>query len=113
MAVGRPYLSVDHLFAVLSGKLLNKLGGGTLWHVLAAPLPLGISAALILAGVVVAPPAVAETVLRIANLAEPETLDPHKNALAVDWHIVCNLFEGLVVRDPKGNVAPGVAESWP
>jgi ABC-type oligopeptide transport system substrate-binding subunit len=73
---------------------------------------LGIFAALILAGVVGAPPAVAETVLRIANLAEPETLDPHKNALAVDWHIVCNLFEGLVVRDPKGNVAPGVAESW-
>jgi oligopeptide transport system substrate-binding protein len=57
-------------------------------------------------------PAVAETVLRIANLAEPETLDPHKSAATYETHILRNLFEGLVVLDPKGNVAPGVAESW-
>ena len=58
---------------------------------------LTISAALVLA-VVGAPPAVAETVLRIANLAEPASLDPHK----YEFNIVCNLFEGLVVLDPKG-----------
>ena len=58
------------------------------------------------------PPAVAETVLRIANLAEPETLDPHKVVTNVQINITRNLFEGLVVLDPKGNVAAGVAESW-
>jgi ABC-type oligopeptide transport system substrate-binding subunit len=59
-----------------------------------------------------APPAVAETVLRITNLAEPETLDPHKTTLQQQINITRNLFEGLVVLDPKGNLAPGVAESW-
>jgi oligopeptide transport system substrate-binding protein len=58
------------------------------------------------------PPAVAETVLRIANLAELESLDPHKATTNSQIHVTRNLFEGLVVLDPKGNVAPGVAESW-
>jgi oligopeptide transport system substrate-binding protein len=58
------------------------------------------------------PPARAETVLRMANGGEPETLDPHKGAATYEFHILCNLFEGLVVQDPKGNIAPGVAESW-
>jgi oligopeptide transport system substrate-binding protein len=79
---------------------------------LSCSFALGISAALILAGVVAAPPAVAETVLRIANLAEPASLDPHKTVMKVQINITRNLFEGLVVLDPKGNVAPGVAESW-
>jgi ABC-type oligopeptide transport system substrate-binding subunit len=73
---------------------------------------LGIFAALILAGVVGAPPAVAQTVLRIANLGEPESLDPHKTVSTKEGHILRNLFEGLTVRDPKGNVVPGAAESW-
>jgi ABC-type oligopeptide transport system substrate-binding subunit len=72
----------------------------------------GILAALVLTSIVGVPPAVAETVLRIANTAEPETLDPHKTAQQVQINITRNLFEGLVVLDPKGNVAPGVAESW-
>ena len=72
----------------------------------------GILAALMLTSVVRVPPAVAETVLRIANLAEPESLDPHKTVLQFQINITRNLFEGLVVLDPKGNVAPGVAESW-
>ena len=72
----------------------------------------GILAALMLTSVVRVPPAVAETVLRIANLAEPVSLDPHKTSLQFQINITRNLFEGLVVLDPKGNVAPGVAESW-
>jgi oligopeptide transport system substrate-binding protein len=71
-----------------------------------------IFAALMLACLAGAPPATAETVLRIANLAEPESLDPHKTVLQPEINIMGNLFEGLVVLDPKGNVAPGVAESW-
>jgi len=71
-----------------------------------------IFAALMLACLAGAPPAVAETVLRIANLADPESLDPHKVTTNYVSHVTRNLFEGLVVLDPKGNVAPGVAESW-
>jgi ABC-type oligopeptide transport system substrate-binding subunit len=71
-----------------------------------------IFAALMLASFAVTPPAVAETMLRIANLAEPESLDPHKTILQPEINIMGNLFEGLVVLDPKGNVAPGVAKSW-
>jgi oligopeptide transport system substrate-binding protein len=71
-----------------------------------------IFAVLMFACLAGAPPAVAETVLRIAHLAEPETLDPHKTTLVREINITRNLFEGLVVLDPKGNVAPGVAESW-
>src|SRR6516165_7777206 len=72
-----------------------------------------IAATLMLAGAVVAAaPAAAEKVLRIANQGEPETLDPHKTSTTIESNILCNLFEGLVVQDPKGNVAPGVAESW-
>jgi ABC-type oligopeptide transport system substrate-binding subunit len=56
------------------------------------------------------PRAGAETVLRIAELAEPDSIDPHKAGTI--FHVARNLFEGLVVLDPKGNVAPGVAESW-
>jgi oligopeptide transport system substrate-binding protein len=57
-------------------------------------------------------PAAAEKVLRVANMAEPETLDPHKTSSVGESNILRNLFEGLMVLDPSGNVAPGVAESF-
>jgi ABC-type oligopeptide transport system substrate-binding subunit len=91
--------------AVVGGNLIAQLASGR-------SCARGILAALILACLVGPAPALAETVLRIANLAEPETLDPHKVNTAQAWNIALNLFEGLVVRDPKGNVVPGVAESW-
>jgi oligopeptide transport system substrate-binding protein len=69
------------------------------------------AAALVLANGLAAP-ALAEKVLRIANMGEPETLDPHKTSTVIEANILRNLFEGLVVQDPKGNVAPGVAERW-
>jgi ABC-type oligopeptide transport system substrate-binding subunit len=70
-----------------------------------------LAAALMLCFIDVAP-AIAETVLRIANLNEPDSLDPHKTEMASASYVLRNLFEGLVVLDPKGNVAPGVAQSW-
>jgi ABC-type oligopeptide transport system substrate-binding subunit len=71
------------------------------------------AAALMLAGALAAAaPALAEKVLRFANMAEPETLDPHKTSTIPERNILINLFEGLVVQDPKGDVAPGVAKSW-
>ena len=72
----------------------------------------GITAVAVMLCFIGTPPAAAETVLRIANLGEPESLDPHKQNFPMETHILRNLFEGLTVRDPKGNVAPGAAESW-
>jgi oligopeptide transport system substrate-binding protein len=71
-----------------------------------------LATALVLAGALLATPAFAEKVLRFANMGEPETLDPHKAAINNEVNILINLFEGLVVQDPKGDVAPGAAGSW-
>jgi oligopeptide transport system substrate-binding protein len=72
-----------------------------------------LAATLMLVGLASATtPAAAEKVLRIANMGEPETLDPHKTSITLESNILRNLFEGLVVQDRKGNVAPGVAETW-
>ena len=72
-----------------------------------------LAAAVILAGPIgKITPAAAEKVLRIANMAEPESLDPHKTSTINEHNILLNLFEGLMVLDPSGNVAPGVAESF-
>jgi oligopeptide transport system substrate-binding protein len=72
-----------------------------------------VAAAVILAGLTgTIMPAAAEKVLRIANMAEPETLDPHKASTVNESNILRNLFEGLMVLDPGGKVAPGVAESF-
>jgi oligopeptide transport system substrate-binding protein len=72
-----------------------------------------LAAAVILVGPIGAiMPAEAEKVLRIANMAEPETLDPHKSSTVDASNIQRNLFEGLMVLDPSGNVAPGVAQSF-
>src|SRR5258708_16752713 len=59
-----------------------------------------------------AAPAAAEKVLRIANMGEPESLDPHKTSTTGESRILRQLFEGLVVHDSKPNVVPAVAESW-
>jgi oligopeptide transport system substrate-binding protein len=72
-----------------------------------------LALAAILAGPVgIIAPAAAGNVLRMANMSEPETLDPHKTSTVIESNILRNLFEGLVVLDPSGNVAPGVAESY-
>jgi hypothetical protein len=81
-------------------------------HTLSRACGILAAALMTLACAVAVPPAVAETMLRIANMAEPETLDPHKVTTNFQENITRNLFEGLVVLDPKDHVAPGVAESW-
>ena len=58
-------------------------------------------------------PAVAgETVLRRANTAEPESLDPQKitgqSEANVDW----DLFEPLITLDADRHPVPGAAQSW-
>lgn len=51
--------------------------------------------------------------INIGNGAEPKDLDPHLSTGVPEFHIIQNIFEGLVGKDPKTLEAiPGVAESW-
>ena len=55
----------------------------------------------------------AEGVILAGNAAEPESLDPHLVQSVYAARIASQLFEGLVVLDPKDlSPQPGVAESW-
>ncbi len=70
-------------------------------------------AAAILAGTMLAAlPAAAEVVLHRGNGGEPQTLDQAHISIDIEGFVVRDLFEGLTVYDNKGNVVPGVAESW-
>jgi oligopeptide transport system substrate-binding protein len=51
-------------------------------------------------------------VLNRGNVAEPDTLDPHKYGLAVEVEIMNDLFLGLTARDGHGRLIPGSAERW-
>lgn len=51
-------------------------------------------------------------VLRVGNGAEPETLDPHKAETVSSANILRDLYEGLTMTSPKGELVPGVAERW-
>jgi len=57
-------------------------------------------------------PALAESVLTRGNGAEPATLDPHSTDNRAESNILRDLFEGLVVYGPAGQIQPGVAEAW-
>ncbi len=59
-----------------------------------------------------APFAVAETVLKRGNGAEPETLDIHKSSGVSEANIQRDMFEGLVTEGADGKLQPGVAEKW-
>lgn len=51
--------------------------------------------------------------LVVAVPAEPPELDPTTNAAAaIDQIVNHNIYEGLVMIDSKGNIIPGLAESW-
>ena len=54
----------------------------------------------------------AETLLSRGNGGQPETLDVHKSVGIPESWIELDLFEGLLVPGPKGELAPGAAESW-
>lgn len=52
-------------------------------------------------------------VLNIGNGDEPKDLDPHIVTGVPEFHILHNLFEGLIQKDPKTlEPLPGAAESW-
>lgn len=50
--------------------------------------------------------------LKRGNQGEPDSLDPPKYNLIIELNILNDLFDGLVITDPKGEPVPGAAESW-
>lgn len=63
-------------------------------------------------GLLAAGPAFAQIVFHRGNDGDPETLDPHKTSTVTEAHLMRDLFEGLVIHSMKGEIMPGVAESW-
>lgn len=52
-------------------------------------------------------------VLNLGNGGEPKDLDPHTVTGVPEFHIIMNVLEGLVSKDPKTLAPiPGVAEKW-
>jgi oligopeptide transport system substrate-binding protein len=51
-------------------------------------------------------------VLRRANVAEPETLDPQKSTGEQDVQVEQDLYEGLTRWDVNKHPSPGIAERW-
>jgi len=68
-------------------------------------IALGVSGATL-------PLAHAETVYHRGNTGDPETLDQHKTSTIYERNILLDLYEGLVIHNAAGEVAPGAAESW-
>ncbi len=52
------------------------------------------------------------TMLRKANGAEPQTLDPHRAEDVSSANILRDLYEGLALTGADGGPKPGAAESW-
>ena len=78
----------------------------------------GRAFALILWGVILASLLFAPTsaqaamVFHKANIAEPDSLDPHLTTSGYAGNIIFEMFVGLTTLDAKTNVIPGAAESW-
>jgi oligopeptide transport system substrate-binding protein len=54
----------------------------------------------------------AQSTYHRGNSADPETLDLHKTSTNYEAHLLRDLYEGLVIHDAAGKIAPGVAQSW-
>ena len=56
--------------------------------------------------------AAAQSVLRVANSGEPDSLDPHHVSGTWEDRILGDMFMGLTTEATDGTVIPGAAESW-
>jgi peptide/nickel transport system substrate-binding protein/oligopeptide transport system substrate-binding protein len=45
-------------------------------------------------------------------LGDPGSLDPHKATTLIESNVIDELYEGLVALNARGEIIPGVAESW-
>ena len=50
--------------------------------------------------------------LRIGLLAEPTSIDPHFHNLTPNDSALSHIYERLVTSDEKGELIPGLAQSW-
>jgi len=50
--------------------------------------------------------------LRVGNGVEPQTLDPHRAEGVPAANILRDLYEGLTIESPDGEIIPGVATRW-
>jgi peptide/nickel transport system substrate-binding protein len=50
--------------------------------------------------------------LRIGRSSDPDTLDPQKTTSFTSHETFTQIFDGMVMRDEKGNVLPHLALSW-
>ncbi len=53
-----------------------------------------------------------DTVIRLGNAGEPQTLDPQRYNLRLEETILTDLFLGLTAMNAEGRIVPGAAESW-
>ncbi len=68
---------------------------------------------LVLLGVlVVAANGTGAVELRRGNATEPTTLDPHVAAIPADFHVLGDMFLGLITEDAAGQPSPGAATEW-
>ena len=67
---------------------------------------------ILAAGLLATSAARADHMLRRANEAEPESLDPQKTTGLYESNIERDLFVGLLALDPAMKVVPGIAERW-
>jgi oligopeptide transport system substrate-binding protein len=51
-------------------------------------------------------------VLHLGNGAEIQTLDPHRGEELQGSNVQRDIYEGLVIEAPNGDLIPGAAESW-
>ncbi len=72
-------------------------------------LPLALTAVLAAARTASAQ---GKIVFHRGNDGDPETLDPHRTSTVAEAHLLRDLREGLVIHNMRGEVVPGVAESW-
>jgi oligopeptide transport system substrate-binding protein len=54
----------------------------------------------------------APVIVRRGNGEDPGTLDPARAEGVHAFNVIEDLYEGLLARDPAGNIIAGVAESW-
>ena len=83
-------------------------------NVMCKPRLRGVMVAATLAAVLMAGggQAIAESVLRVGNMGEPASLDPHYVSGTWENRIVGDMFLGLTTEGPDGKTVPGAAESW-
>ncbi|MDC9620257.1 oligopeptide ABC transporter substrate-binding protein OppA [Xenorhabdus sp. XENO-7] len=83
----------------LAAGITAALGMMMGWQALAAQVPAGVQLA-------------EKQVLVRNNGSEPQSLDPHKIEGVPESNIARDLFEGIVINGPNGEILPGVATHW-